>query len=104
MKILGLEIKKIEKKDMPRKREELFSCNCRVTDKGSEYLFGLKDSPFSTKKNQAYLRHDGIRIAHGRIHFMWKGDVIVSQDILGPQTGDPLDICGIFGKQKINLT
>ncbi|MGR3302299.1 MAG: hypothetical protein ACUZ8I_07320 [Candidatus Scalindua sp.] len=106
MKILGLEIRKIEKKDMPQKvKSRSFTLDPDITNKAKDYMLGnLKGGPFSRKKNQSYLHYDGIRIANNRIHWMWKGEVIMSQAIIGPYTGDPLDIYGISGKLKINLT
>lgn len=107
MEILGLEIKRIKKKDIPRKvKNKGFTLDPDITDKGKDYLFGLKNSPFSMKKNQGYLHYDGIRVANDRVHFMWKGDVIMSQAILGGYDGCPtntLNMTGISGKQKVSM-
>lgn len=106
MEILGLKIKRIKKEDIPRKvKDEDFDYD-NITDKGKDYLFGLKNGPFSIKKNQGYLHYDGIRVANDRVHFMWRGDVIVSQAILGGYDSCPtntLNITGIFGKQKVSM-
>lgn len=97
MKIFGLEIKRIEKKYNPKKD---FSYGCNITEKGKEYLLGLKDSPFS----QGYLNYDGLGIANNRICFIWKDEVVMSKSIIGGYTGMPLYIYGIFGKTKVTLT
>lgn len=103
MRILGLEIKRIERKDMPKNVKDNFAPGHEITNKGRDYLFGLKGSPFSVKKKQGYLHYDGIRIANNRIYFMWKGDEITSTAIVGLYTGEPCDITGIAGKQKVDL-
>ena len=104
MKILGLEIKRIKKEDMPKKvKNESLTFGTRITDKGMEYLFGLKGSPFSRKKNQGYLHYDGIRMANGRIGFMWKDEEIANIAFIGIYTGDSFTISGIIGKQKIDM-
>lgn len=105
MKILGLEIKKIKKKDMPKKVDNgNFTLDTEITSKGKDYLFGLiKGGPFSRKKNQEYLHYDSIRIANNRIYWMWKGDAIASQLIIGDYTGDAFTIKGILGKQKVSM-
>ena len=101
MKILGLEIKKIKKKDVPKEADD-FSV-CTLSDKCKDYLFGLKGGPFSTKRLQGYLHYDGIRVANNSLHFMWKDHVIVSKRIVGAYTGEPISIEGICGKQKVNF-
>ena len=106
MKIFGLEIKKIDKKKMPEKIVNDYrkdTGNWHLSDKGKDYLFGEKGGPFTTKKNQAYVHYDGLRIVHNRIYFTWKGDNIISMAIIGHNTYDPLEINGIIGKQKVSM-
>lgn len=105
MNIFGLEIKKIEKKDMPRvAKDESFSLKTEFTKKGEEYLFGLKGGPFSSKRNQGYLHYDGLRMVNGRVYFMWKGSAIVSIGTLGGNNGNTMEIGGLIGKQKVNFS
>lgn len=111
MKILGLEIRKIKKRDIPQKvKNKSFMLDSNITDKGKDYLFGLKGSlfglkgsPFTIKKNQGYLHYDGICIANNRVYFMWKDDEIASIGFIGLYTGDSFTISGITGKQKIDI-
>ncbi len=105
MKIFGLEIKRINKDDIPKKpARDIYCSKTDISDKGREYLLGLKGGPFTIKKGQGYCHYDGLKIANNRVHFMWRGDEIISQDIFGPCAVGPLVIMGITGKQKVHFT